>query len=128
MGTFDGIYDEVGQTRDGKEFEYTEAIFKVRGSDGEKEVTQDVSIRISDKYSPRNNIGKLAKALGFEYREETKEDEFGMLIPSSNNLDELATIFDRAEGQVFMFKTRATDRGIWEIIVETIKPLKVQTK
>lgn len=125
MGTFEGIYDEVGQTREGKEFTYTEAIFKVRGSNGNEEVVQDISIRLSDKYSERNNLGRLAKVFGFQYRVETKEDEHGMNVPCGNNLNEIEKVFDSAEGQLYKFKTHPNERGIWEIDVMTIKPLKV---
>lgn len=126
-GTFMGVFDNVGTKSNGEEFTYTAAYFSVGGVKDNEKVAQDVEIRLTEVYRPENQLGKLAKALGFEYKEETQVDELGLVVPVSNNLEELDKLFDTLEGQVFQFKmVEDKMKGIWSIATPTIKPFTVR--
>lgn len=125
VGFFNG-FQEIPYTNEetGEIFTIQKALFTIKGKNND---TQDLPVNVSHKYGEDNNLGKLAKALGFVYQATTEIDEFGQEVEKGNNLDELADLFADAEKNhtPICFKMRRIKKsnafgdiytsGLWEV-------------
>ena len=127
FGRFDGVYGMEFFDKDANPYERIEAIFMVLGSDNQE---KSIPVLMSPKYDPKNSLGLLGKAFGFEYKPEYKENEHGFKILESDNLDELDEIIEENEGKNFTFKlTQKPDKpGLWEIDLPSIREFKSESE
>lgn len=119
-GTFTGIFVTERESANGS-WDATEAVFEILGEDGKTKV---IPLRLPSKYAETNAIGKLAKALGFNYNAvyETREDGFNLL--KKDNLDELNQIFEENEGKEYTLKLSLNEKFLWDINPSSLKPLQ----
>lgn len=123
MGTYKGLFTDVATRRDGEEFEVENAYFAVLGEDGKE---KPIPVRMPGKFHPDNTLGKLGRALGFEYQPRYEVNEGGFKCLVGDNLQELDDILENFEGKVFTFKISRNPRGLWDIEISTLKPYQIK--